>query len=196
MWAGCRAIWSLLIGLFRSRATLEAENLVPRQQIRQLRTNFAVRDAAGSLFRHGPRSPRWRTSAPSAYPHDRCRRVAASRARPALAAARSKCSPHPRTAAPRRSWSRTDFRSSYSSSWSMPGSPRQALNARWPAHPEGLIVEDCGSDRPRRHHSTFTAHVALRHHPRLDITRNLRSARSKHVQCSPSVHRPPSAPAP
>jgi transposase InsO family protein len=33
MWAGCRVIWSLLIGLFRSRATLEAENLVLRQQI-------------------------------------------------------------------------------------------------------------------------------------------------------------------
>ena len=51
-------------------------------------------------------------------------------------------------------------------------------------------------DRPRRHHSTFTAHVALRHHPRLDITRYLRSARSNRVQCSPSVHRPPSAPVP
>jgi hypothetical protein len=37
MWAGCRVIWSLLIGLFRSRATLEAENLVLRQQILVLR---------------------------------------------------------------------------------------------------------------------------------------------------------------
>src|SRR5262245_61052549 len=34
---GCRLIWSLLIGLFRSRATLEAENLVLRQQIVVLR---------------------------------------------------------------------------------------------------------------------------------------------------------------
>ena len=34
---GCRLIWSLLIGLFRSRATLEAENLVLRQQIIVLR---------------------------------------------------------------------------------------------------------------------------------------------------------------
>jgi hypothetical protein len=31
---------------------------------------------------------------------------------------------------PRRSCSRTDSRSSYLSSWFMPGSPRQALNAR------------------------------------------------------------------
>jgi hypothetical protein len=51
-------------------------------------------------------------------------------------------------------------------------------------------------DRPRRHHSTFTAHVALRHYPRLDITRHLRSARSNRVQCSPSAHRPPLAPVP
>ncbi len=34
---GCRLIWSLLFGLFRSRATLEAENLVLRQQIIVLR---------------------------------------------------------------------------------------------------------------------------------------------------------------
>jgi hypothetical protein len=33
----CRLIWSLLIRLFRSRATLEAENLVLRQQIIVLR---------------------------------------------------------------------------------------------------------------------------------------------------------------
>ena len=37
MWDGCRLIWSLLIGLFRSRATLEAENMVLRQQIIVLR---------------------------------------------------------------------------------------------------------------------------------------------------------------
>jgi hypothetical protein len=34
---GCRLIWSLLIGLFRSRAAVEAENLVLRQQIIILR---------------------------------------------------------------------------------------------------------------------------------------------------------------
>jgi hypothetical protein len=37
MWDGCGVIWSLLIGLFRSRARLEAENLVLRQQILVLR---------------------------------------------------------------------------------------------------------------------------------------------------------------
>src|SRR4029079_11918529 len=37
MFDGCRLIWSLLIGVFRSRATLEAENLVLRQQIIVLR---------------------------------------------------------------------------------------------------------------------------------------------------------------
>lgn len=37
MWTGCRVIWSLLIGLFRSRAALKAENLVLRQQILVLR---------------------------------------------------------------------------------------------------------------------------------------------------------------
>jgi hypothetical protein len=37
MWDGCRLIWSLLIGLFRSRATVEAENMVLRQQIIVLR---------------------------------------------------------------------------------------------------------------------------------------------------------------
>ena len=37
MWTGCRVIWSLLIGPFRSRAALEAEDLVLRQQILVLR---------------------------------------------------------------------------------------------------------------------------------------------------------------
>jgi transposase InsO family protein len=37
MWDACRLLWSLLIGLFRSRASLEAENLVLRQQIIVLR---------------------------------------------------------------------------------------------------------------------------------------------------------------
>ena len=37
MWDGCKLIWSLLVGLFRSRAALQAENLVLRQQILVLR---------------------------------------------------------------------------------------------------------------------------------------------------------------
>lgn len=37
MWDACRLLWSLLIGLFRSRASLEAENLALRQQIIILR---------------------------------------------------------------------------------------------------------------------------------------------------------------
>ena len=37
MWDACKLLWSLLIGLFRSRASLEAENLVLRQQIIVLR---------------------------------------------------------------------------------------------------------------------------------------------------------------
>ena len=32
MWDACKLLWSLLVGLFRSRASLEAENLVLRQQ--------------------------------------------------------------------------------------------------------------------------------------------------------------------
>ena len=37
MWGACKLLWSLLVGLFRSRASLEAENLVLRQQIIVLR---------------------------------------------------------------------------------------------------------------------------------------------------------------
>ena len=37
MWDACRLLWSLLIGLFQSRASLEAENLVLRQQLIVLR---------------------------------------------------------------------------------------------------------------------------------------------------------------
>ena len=37
MWDACKLLWSLLIGLFRSRASLEAENLALRQQIIVLR---------------------------------------------------------------------------------------------------------------------------------------------------------------
>jgi hypothetical protein len=57
MWAGCRGIWSLLIGLFRSRATLEAENLVLRQQILVLRRTAPKRlnfDALDRLISKKP----------------------------------------------------------------------------------------------------------------------------------------------
>ena len=33
MWDACKLLWSLFLGLFRSRASLEAENLALRQQI-------------------------------------------------------------------------------------------------------------------------------------------------------------------
>jgi hypothetical protein len=37
VWESCRLIWWALAGLFRSKAALEAENLVLRQQINVLR---------------------------------------------------------------------------------------------------------------------------------------------------------------
>ena len=37
MWDACKLLWSVLIGLFRSRASLEAENMALRQQIIVLR---------------------------------------------------------------------------------------------------------------------------------------------------------------
>jgi hypothetical protein len=37
MWDACKLLWSLLLWLFRSRASLEAENLALRQQIIVLR---------------------------------------------------------------------------------------------------------------------------------------------------------------
>ena len=37
MWDACKLLWSLLVKLFRSRASLEAENLVLRQQLIVLR---------------------------------------------------------------------------------------------------------------------------------------------------------------
>ena len=43
MWDACRLLWSLLIGLFRSRASLEAENLALRQQIVVLRRHAPKR---------------------------------------------------------------------------------------------------------------------------------------------------------
>src|SRR5262245_36159147 len=48
---GCRLIWSLLIGLFRSRASLEAENLVLRQQIIVLRRTARKRLSFNALDR-------------------------------------------------------------------------------------------------------------------------------------------------
>src|SRR6266571_8362163 len=41
----CKLIWWLLVGLFRSRAALEAENLVLRQQINVLRRTRPKRPA-------------------------------------------------------------------------------------------------------------------------------------------------------
>ncbi len=51
MWDGCRLIWSLLIGLFRSRATLEAENLILRQQIVVLRRTAPKRLSFNAFHR-------------------------------------------------------------------------------------------------------------------------------------------------
>ena len=59
MWDGCRLIWSLLIGLFRSRATREAENMVLRQQIIVLRRTAHDRQARDcrSVASGGVQSP-------------------------------------------------------------------------------------------------------------------------------------------
>jgi len=57
-----------------------------------------------------------------------------------------------RDGVPGRSCSRTDFRSSYLSSWFMPGSPRQALNARSPADTRSRLPA-CGSRTPVGEHS-------------------------------------------
>jgi transposase InsO family protein len=51
MWDACRLLWSLLIGLFRSRASLEAENLVLRQQIIVLRRTAPKRLCFNALDR-------------------------------------------------------------------------------------------------------------------------------------------------
>ena len=48
---GCRLIWSLLIGLFRSRAALGAENLVLRQHIIVLRRRAPERPSFNALDR-------------------------------------------------------------------------------------------------------------------------------------------------
>src|SRR5690348_9272110 len=47
----CRLIWSVLVGLFRSRAALEAENLVLRHQINVLRRTRPKRPAFGRADR-------------------------------------------------------------------------------------------------------------------------------------------------
>ena len=51
MWDACRLLWSLLIGLFRSRASLEAENLALRQQIIVLRRTAPKRLSFNALDR-------------------------------------------------------------------------------------------------------------------------------------------------
>jgi hypothetical protein len=75
MWDACKLLWSLFLGLFRSRASLEAENLALRQQIivlqrtapKRLRFNTIdrmifvglyrlfpdLRDALAVVWRHG-----------------------------------------------------------------------------------------------------------------------------------------------
>jgi hypothetical protein len=47
----CRLIWSALIGLFRSRAALEAENLVLRHQLNVLRRKSPKRVVLSSIDR-------------------------------------------------------------------------------------------------------------------------------------------------
>jgi hypothetical protein len=51
MWDAWRLLWSLLIGFFRSRASLEAENLVLRQQIIVLRRTAPKRLSFNGLDR-------------------------------------------------------------------------------------------------------------------------------------------------
>ena len=51
MWNACKLLWSLLIGLLRSRASLEAENLVLREQIVVLRRTAPKRLRFSALDR-------------------------------------------------------------------------------------------------------------------------------------------------
>jgi len=51
MWDALRLLWSLLIGFFRSRASLEAENLALRQQIIVLRRTARKRLSFNGLDR-------------------------------------------------------------------------------------------------------------------------------------------------
>jgi hypothetical protein len=62
MWDACKLLWSLFLGLFRSRASLEAENLALRQQIivlqrtapKRLRFNTIDRMILVGLYRLFP----------------------------------------------------------------------------------------------------------------------------------------------
>ena len=47
----CRLIWSALVGLFRSRASLQAENLVLRHQLNVLRRKFPRRITSSAIDR-------------------------------------------------------------------------------------------------------------------------------------------------
>ena len=47
----CRLIWSALVGLFRSRASLQAENLVLRHQLNVLRRKFPQRITSSTIDR-------------------------------------------------------------------------------------------------------------------------------------------------
>ncbi len=51
MWNFCRLTWWALVGLFRSRRALEAENLVLRQQINVLRRTAPERLLLSSIDR-------------------------------------------------------------------------------------------------------------------------------------------------
>jgi len=51
MWDFCRLTWWALVGLFRSRRALEAENLVLRHQINVLRRTAPKRLLIGSIDR-------------------------------------------------------------------------------------------------------------------------------------------------
>jgi hypothetical protein len=51
MWDFCRLTWWVLVGLFRSRRELEAENLVLRQQINVLRRTAPKGPAFSSIDR-------------------------------------------------------------------------------------------------------------------------------------------------
>jgi hypothetical protein len=66
MWGFCRLIWWALVGLFRSRRALEAENLVLRQQINILRRTAPRRPRLifVSFYRFPMFETRWRSFGP------------------------------------------------------------------------------------------------------------------------------------
>jgi hypothetical protein len=51
MWDLCRLLWRALVGLFRSRAALEAENVVLRQQVIVLRRTTPRKPVFSSIDR-------------------------------------------------------------------------------------------------------------------------------------------------